>query len=161
MFIKIFSEHFVKIWIKGRNIAFELKLFQEYLNSSSSRSRVKLEKDFGFQNRPRIVANGGGSKADRMLGNCYASSNGHNGHGHHSTNGQPSGTNGHPSTTNGHTIIVTPVTSPHQAASASSGAAAGRGGSSLHIKQNIRYAVNYRWVSSLEIQTNLRNFDVL
>ena len=155
MFIKIFSEHFVKIWIKGRNIAFELKLFQEYLNSSSSRSRVKLEKDFGFQNRPRIVANGGGSKADRMLGNCYASSNGHNGH-----HGHPS-TNGHTSSTNGHTIIVTPVTSPHQAASASSGAAAGRGGSSLHIKQNIRYAVNYRWVSSLEIQTNLRNFDVL
>ena len=155
MFIKIFSEHFVKIWIKGRNIAFELKLFQEYLNSSSSRSRVKLEKDFGFQNRPRIVANGGGSKADRMLGNCYASSNGHNGH-----HGHPS-TNGHTSSTNGHTIIVTPVTSPHQAASASSGAAVSRGGSSLHIKQNIRYAVNYRWVSSLEIQTNLRTFDVL
>ena len=119
-----------------------MKLFQEYLNSSSSRSRVKLEKDFGFQNRPRIVANGGGSKADRMLGNCYASSNGHNGH-----HGHPS-TNGHTSSTNGHTIIVTPVTSPHQAASASSGAAAGRGGSSLHIKQNIRYAVNYRSVSS-------------
>ena len=158
MFIKIFSEHFVKIWIKGRNIAFELKLFQEYLNSSSSRSRVKLEKDFGFQNRPRIVANGGGSKADRMLGNCYASSNGHNGH-----HGHPS-TNGHTSSTNGHTIIVTPVTSPHQAASASSGAVAGRGGSSLHIKQNIRYAVNYRsvsWVSSLEIQMNLRTFDVV
>ena len=161
MFIKIFSEHFVKIWIKGRNLAFELKLFQEYLNSSSSRGRVKLEKDFGFQNRPRIVANGGGSKADRMLGNCYASSNGHNGHGHpSSTNGHPS-TNGQPMATNGHTIIVTPVTSPHQAASASSGAGAGRGGSSLHIKQNIRYAVNYRSVRSLEIQTNLRTFDVV
>ena len=105
-----------------------LKLY--FLKERLSSSLSSQDKDFGFQNRPRIVANG-------VAG----------------TKGGQNGVLGA-----GHTIIVTPVTSPdnkncngvvklqpspHPPSESGSQAAAGRG--ALNIKQNIRYAVNYRW----------------
>ena len=108
------------------------KCYSCWLQERLSSSLSSQEKDFGFQNRPRIVANGvrGGQ-------------------------GNKAGQNGGQGV--GHTIIVTPVTSPETKSSSNgviqlqtsgppapveSGASRG----ALSIKQNIRYAVNYRWV---------------
>ena len=116
-------------------------LFQEYLNLNGSFSS-NSGKDFGFHNRPKIVANG--------------QSNGNNDKG---VNG-----NGVANKMANHTIIVTPVSSPatktngcvkfhppgHNQTISKEGnnvhCNGGGGVSSLVNKHNIsaRYAVNYR-----------------
>ena len=114
--------------------------FQEYLNMNGSCSSSS-GKDFGFNNRPKIVANG--------------QSNGNNGKG---VNG-----NGVANKMANHTIIVTPVSSPqtktngcvkfypghNQTISMESNNVHSNGGgvaTALLNKHNIsaRYAVNYR-----------------
>jgi len=120
--------------------------FQENFSSSGS----SQDKDFGFQNRPRVAANAGN------VGNNVA-------------------VTGNGNVTNGkvvnHTIIVTPASSPAPSKTTNNGGGVNslpsskpdcssncttstlniaNGGGARSTKQNIsaRYAVNYRFINS-------------